>query len=151
MKNTENNAPELAPGTLFVAVGPATSGKSTVAALFPVDVVVCLDELRREISGGNAGDQSVTPAAVSRQNRLLDEHLAAGRTVLVDSTNVEPRVRASLLELARRHGRPAVALRFTTDPDNCLERNAMRPAARRVPDEVLLWQHSLAQDATPAR
>ncbi|MEU7065625.1 AAA family ATPase [Streptomyces sp. NPDC046161] len=57
-------------------------------------------------------------------------------------------VRADLLELARRHGRPAVALRFPTALDTCLERNAQRPAARRVPDEVLLRQHSLAQDAT---
>ncbi|MER6314426.1 ATP-binding protein [Streptomyces sp. NPDC001581] len=144
----EAGVPGVAPGTLFVAVGPAASGKSTAAALFPVDAVVCLDELRREISGGRAGDQSVTPAAVARQNILLDEHLAAGQTVLVDSTNVEPRVRANLLELAHRHGRQAVALRFTTDLDTCLERNARRPADRRVPDDVLRWQHSLAQDAT---
>ncbi|MFB7609965.1 hypothetical protein [Streptomyces gardneri] len=31
---------------------------------------------------------------------------------------------------------------------SCLERNAHRPANRRVPEEVLLWQHSLAQKAT---
>lgn len=57
-------------------------------------------------------------------------------------------MRASLLELARRHGREVIALRFTADLDTCLARNAQRPAARRVPDEVLLWQHSLAQEAT---
>ncbi len=139
---------EFEPGTMFVAVGPAASGKSTLAAVFPVDEVVCLDELRREISGGNPGDQSVTPVAVARQNALLDKHLAAGRTVLVDSTNVEPKVRAGLLEIARRHGRPAVAIRFPTPLDTCLERNALRPANQRVPEQVLRWQYELAQSAT---
>ncbi|MEV7535478.1 ATP-binding protein [Streptomyces hydrogenans] len=143
----ENNRPQP-PRPLFVAVGPAGSGKSTAAAWFPVDAVVCLDELRREISGGNPGDQSVTPAAVARQNSLLDEHLAAGHAVFVDSTNVEPRVRASLLELARRHGRPAFALRFPADLDTCLARNAQRPDDRRVPEATLRWQHGLAQEAT---
>ncbi|MFZ3476042.1 AAA family ATPase [Streptomyces sp. 2.9] len=141
-------SPEFEPGTMFVAVGPAASGKSTLAAVFPVDEVVCLDELRREISGGNPGDQSVTPAAVARQNALLDEHLAAARTVLVDSTNVEPKVRAGLLEISRRHGRPAIAIRFPTPLDTCLERNALRPANRRVPEQVLRWQYELAQSAT---
>ncbi|MEU6946570.1 ATP-binding protein [Streptomyces sp. NPDC046316] len=146
---TENNRPHPEPRPLFVAVGPAGSGKSTAAAWFPVDAVVCLDELRREISGGNPGDQSVTPAAVARQNSLLDEHLAAGRAVFVDSTNVEPHVRAGLLELARRHGRQAFALRFPVDLDTCLARNAQRAADRRVPEATLRWQHDLAQEATP--
>ncbi|MEV6357917.1 ATP-binding protein [Streptomyces hydrogenans] len=145
---TENNRPQLEPRPLFVAVGPAGSGKSTAAAWFPVDAVVCLDELRREISGGNAGDQSVTPAAVARQMSLLDEHLAAGRAVFVDSTNVERHVRAGLLDLARRHGRQAFALRFPVDLDTCLARNALRPDDRRVPEATLRWQHGLAQEAT---
>ncbi|MFB8040287.1 AAA family ATPase [Streptomyces hydrogenans] len=127
---------------------PTEPGKSTTAAWFPVDAVVCLDELRREISGGNAGDQSVTPAAVARQMSLLDEHLAAGRSVFVDSTNLEPHVRAGLLDLARRHGRQAFALRFPVDLDTCLARNAQRPDDRRVPEATLRWQHGLAQEAT---
>ncbi|MFE7656322.1 AAA family ATPase [Streptomyces bottropensis] len=145
---TQNNRPQPEPRPLFVAVGAAGSGKSTAAAWFPVDAVVCLDELRREISGGNAGDQSVTPAAVARQNSLLDEHLAAGRSVFVDSTNVEPHVRAGLLALARRHGRQALALRFPVDLDTCLARNAERSDDRRVPEATLRWQHGLAQEAT---
>ncbi|MEU9535843.1 ATP-binding protein [Streptomyces sp. NPDC048213] len=145
--SAENNRTQL-PRPLFVAVGPAGSGKSTAAAWFPADAVVCLDELRREISGGNPGDQSVTPAAVARQISLLDEHLAAGRTVFVDSTNVEPHVRAGLLELARRHGLQAFALRFPVDLDTCLARNALRQDDRRVPEATLCWQHGLAQEAT---
>ncbi|MGW9439616.1 AAA family ATPase [Streptomyces sp. NPDC055607] len=145
----ENNQSHPAPRPLYVAVGPAGSGKSTAAAWFPVDAVVCLDELRREISGGNPDDQSVTPAAVARQISLLNDHLAAGRSVFVDSTNLEPHVRAGLLELARRHGRQAFALRFPVDLDTCLARNAQRSDDRRVPEATLRWQHGLAQEATP--
>lgn len=109
--------------------------------------MVCLDSLRREI-GGDAGDQSVTPAAVERQNALLEQHLSAGATAFLDSTNVEPHVRAGLVERARRRGRPIVALRFLPDLATCLTRNAQRPANRRVPDDTLRWQHDLTREAT---
>ncbi|MEV6147065.1 ATP-binding protein [Streptomyces sp. NPDC051992] len=140
---------DLVPGTLLVAVGPGASGKSTYAATAAaVDVVVCLDSLRREI-GGDSGDQSVTPAAVERQNTLLERHLSAGATVFLDSTNVELHVRAQLVDRARRHHRPVVALRFLPDLDTCLTRNAQRPANRQVPPDTLRWQHDLTREATP--
>ncbi|MFB8272977.1 AAA family ATPase [Streptomyces sp. NPDC055955] len=139
----------IQPGTLLVAVGAAGSGKSTfAAAAADVATVVCLDALREEISG-DAGDQSATPAAVERQNLLLEQHLAAGTSVFLDSTNVEPGVRAQLVERARRHGCPIVALRFLPHLDTCRARNAARPANRQVPDDVLVWQHTLALAATP--
>ncbi|MFJ4717474.1 AAA family ATPase [Streptomyces sp. NPDC088785] len=133
--------------TLLVAVGSAGAGKSTFAALVDT-TVVSLDALRREISGC-AGDQTVTPAAVERQHRLLDRHLAAGTPVFLDSTNVEGPVRAGLVAHAQRHGRPIVAVRFLVHLDICRLRNASRPAPRRVPDDVLVWQHVQMREATP--
>lgn len=127
---------DLAPGTLVVGIGSGASGKSTFAADAPVDVVICLDSLRREI-GGDEGDQSVTPAAVARQNALLEQHLSAGDSVFLDSTNVEPHVRADLVARARRHRRPIIALRFPVDLETCRARNRLRPANRQVPDRVL--------------
>ncbi|WP_326707972.1 ATP-binding protein [Streptomyces cyaneofuscatus] len=138
----------LEPGTLVVAVGPGGSGKSTFAATAGLVTVLSLDSLREEI-GGDAGDQAVTPAAVERQNSLLAEHLAEGIAVYLDSTNVEAPIRAGLIEQARRHGRPIVALRFLPHLDTCRARNASRPPNRQVPDDVLLWQHDLARAATP--
>lgn len=138
--------PPLPPGALVVAVGPAAAGKSTYAAAAPVDVVISLDALRHQLGG--AGDQSVTPAAVATQNTLIEQHLAAGKTVFLDSTNVEPHVRAELVARARRHGRPTIAARFLPDLDTCRERNQHRPATRRVPDHVLAWQHDLTVTAT---
>ncbi|MFI8888250.1 AAA family ATPase [Streptomyces sp. NPDC053813] len=138
----------IEPSTLLVAVGPGGSGKSTFAAEAGIVTVVCLDSLREQI-GGDAGDQTLTPAAVIEQNILLEKHLSEGTTLYLDSTNVEVRIRAELVERARRHGRPVVALRFLPHLDTCRARNAVRPANRQVPDDVLAWQHSLALAATP--
>jgi len=142
----------LEPGTLVVPVGPGGAGKSTFAAEAEFRTVISLDVLREQI-GGDAGDQSLTPAAVIEQNILLERHLGEGNTVYLDSTNVEPRVRADLVERAQRHGRPIVALRILPPLATCRARNRARPANRRVPDEmlndVLAWQHSLACAATP--
>ncbi|WP_455355900.1 AAA family ATPase [Streptomyces sp. SYSU K217416] len=144
MNETFLNLPS---GALVVAIGPGGSGKSSFADAAAFDVVVCLDTLRGEI-GGDPGDQSVTPAAVARQDALLEQYLSAGATVFLDSTNVEPHVRTGLVERARRHGRPVVALRFLLDLDTCLARNAQRPPNRRVPDATLRWQHDLTREAT---
>ncbi|MGN7139132.1 AAA family ATPase [Streptomyces pseudogriseolus] len=138
----------IEPGTLVVAVGPGASGKSTFATEAGIVTVVCLDSLRERI-GGDAGDQAVTPAAVVEQNILLEKHLSEGTTLYLDSTNVEVRVRAELVERARRHGRPVVALRFLPHLDTCRARNSARPPNRRVPGDVLAWQHSLTLAATP--
>ncbi|MCL7370412.1 ATP-binding protein [Streptomyces ardesiacus] len=138
----------IEPRTLLVAVGPGASGKSTFAAEAGLALVICLDSLREQI-GGDAGNQAITPAAVVEQNLLLEKHLSEGTTLYLDSTNVEARVRTELVERARRHGRPVVALRFLPHLDTCRARNSARPPNRQVPSDVLAWQHSLALAATP--
>ncbi|MEU4066517.1 hypothetical protein AB0F25_29730 [Streptomyces wedmorensis] len=50
---------DLVLGTLLVAVGPGASGESTYAQTAAVDAVVCLDSLRREISGDFSVKSSV--------------------------------------------------------------------------------------------
>lgn len=74
---------------------------------------------------------------VAQLNQLLDKCLAAGESVFVDSTDAEERVRLDLVARTRRHGRPAVALRFTTRLDVRREHNRLRPFDLRVPDHVL--------------
>ncbi len=132
---------ELFPsGTLVVLVGPGGSGKSVFAAAFPATWVVNLDELRERLSD-DAGEQSVTRPAVQLQDIVVSTRMKRGLTTIVDSTNVEASVRAGLVAKARAFGRPAAAVVFLTDLGVCLERNARRPANRRVPERVVRWQH----------
>ncbi|MFE6903583.1 AAA family ATPase [Streptomyces sp. NPDC057717] len=109
--------------------------------------MVCLDSLRHEASG-DAGDQSATPAAVERLNALLEAPERRDDRVPRQHERGN-HVRASLVQQARRHGRPIVALRFLHHLDTCRARNRARPANRRVPDDVLAWQHARTREATP--
>ncbi|MFD9038804.1 AAA family ATPase [Streptomyces bottropensis] len=127
-------------GTLICGVGAAGSGKSTIFSAMPDSSVVCLDELRLRLAD-DAGNQRVTPQAVRMQNLILRTRMELGLTTGVDSTNVEERVRASVLTPALAHGRRAVAVVFLTPLSTCLARNALRPANRRVPDDRVVWQH----------
>ncbi|MEU4496984.1 ATP-binding protein [Streptomyces sp. NPDC023998] len=138
----------FAPGTLVVPVGPGGSGKSRFAAMFPSSWVVCLDELRERVCG-DAGDQSATGEAVALQNLLIPARLTRGLTTVVDSTNVEARVRLGLVDQAQQHGRPVAAVVFLTDLDTCKARNSRRPANRRVPSPVLRRQHEQTAAAVP--
>lgn len=136
------------PGTPVVPVGPGGSGKSRFAAMFPRTWVVCLDELREQVSD-DAGDQSATPEAVALQDLLIPARLSRSLTTVVDSTNVEARVRHGLVDQARQHGRHVAAVVFLTDLDTCETRNARRPANRRVPAPVLRRQHEQTLAALP--
>ena len=80
---------ELRDPTLVVLVGAAGSGKSTFAARqFDPSEVLSSDAFR-EILTGDAADQRATKTAFSIIHREVSKRLAAGRTVVVDATNVE--------------------------------------------------------------
>ncbi len=69
-----------------------------------------------------------------RQEHLLEEALAAGRSVVVDNTNPAPADRAGAVAAARRHGARVVAVLLLSTLDESLRRNAERPGRERVPD-----------------
>ena len=69
----------------------------------------------------------------ARQSRVVAEHLAAGRSVVVDNTNPSPEDRAPLLELAREAGVPARAVWLDLPFELCLERNLAREGRAQVP------------------
>ncbi|WP_346618813.1 3-oxoacyl-ACP reductase FabG [Blastococcus montanus] len=69
----------------------------------------------------------------ARQQRVVAELLAEGRSVVVDNTNPSPDDRAALVALARQAGVPVRAVWFATPPEVCLARNAGRTGRARVP------------------
>jgi predicted kinase len=69
----------------------------------------------------------------ARQLRVVAEHLAAGRSVVVDNTNPAREDRAGVLALAHDCGVPARAVWVDVPFSTCLERNLAREGRARVP------------------
>ena len=70
----------------------------------------------------------------ARQQRVVAELLAAGRSVVVDNTNASPAERAPLVAAARAAGVPVRAVWVDTPREVAAARNAARPDRTRVPE-----------------
>jgi predicted kinase len=73
----------------------------------------------------------------ARQRRLIGEALGAGRSVVVDNTNLTVQARAPLVALGHAHGARVVGYAFESRLADCLARNAQRTGRARVPDVAL--------------
>ncbi|MCW3841851.1 ATP-binding protein [Micromonospora yasonensis] len=69
-----------------------------------------------------------------RQMRMVNEALAARRSVVVDNTNPSPREWQPLIGAARAHGALTVGYWFPPDLPAVLVRNSTRENRARVPD-----------------
>lgn len=138
--------------TLTALIGPPGAGKSTAAASYAAQtgaVVLSLDQLRAACSPhGDEADQAATPDAVRALHTAITEHLAARRSVLVDSTNAVRAHRLALLDLARPFRALSAALVLCPPLRVCLDRNDQRDASpgecgfpRRVPPETITLMH----------
>jgi protein phosphatase len=117
----------VADPSLVLLVGAAGSGKSTLAArLFAPDEIVSSDALRAVVSGDEA-DQTVSGVAFKILHRTVDRRLGERRMTVVDATNAAPTVRRPLLQRARLHGVPSVAIVLDFDAGIVHARNATRP------------------------
>ncbi len=69
-----------------------------------------------------------------RQAQLIDEALAARRSVVVDNTNASAAARAALISRARAHGARVVGFAFDCTTRECVARNATRTGRARIPN-----------------
>jgi predicted kinase len=115
------------PLELIIFVGLQAAGKSTYyhAHLAATHVHVSKDLMK------NARNRDAT------QQRMIDEALAAGRSVVVDNTNPTPDVRALLIAQGRRHGARVVACFFESTVKDAVSRNRKREGNARVPDVAI--------------
>lgn len=98
--------------TLVVLIGASSSGKSTFARRhFGADEVVSSDECRRRVAG-DENAMHANPAAFALLHHMVAARLGHGQLAVVDATNLLPRWRAPLLQLARDHNAAALALAF---------------------------------------
>jgi predicted kinase len=129
---------------VVVLVGPPASGKSTVrrqlvAEGLPADLVVSLDDLRRELRDRSAEPrplQDYTLVALriagDRQRALVEQ----GRGYLADAQHLRRRERRA--HVAGAAGLPTIAILLPDLPlEVLLQRNALRGEDERVPDDVV--------------
>ncbi|MGY5072003.1 AAA family ATPase [Streptomyces griseus] len=154
------------PAGLVVLVGPPASGKTSfVRALvergqIEAEAVVSSDEIRAELFGAaggpepadsDAADATGSDAADARifeeRDRRIVARLAAGRTVIAESTNVTPQARARLIALARRFDAPVTALRFAPDVADLLQQYAERGRTDLTPADVRAYAAVMSRDA----
>jgi predicted kinase len=139
---------EIPEPSLVVLIGPSGAGKSTFAARhFSTTEVVSSDECRALVADDET-NMSVTPAAFRVLYAIARERLRAGRLTVIDATNVKAASRKPLVAMARKFGRPAVAIAFDLPLELCLERNAAR-AGRSVPADVVPLHHQQMTQSLP--
>lgn len=112
---------------LVIFVGLQAAGKSSWyrAHLAATHVHVSKDLMK------NARDRD------AKQELLVSEALAAGRSVVVDNTNPTPDVRAPLIALGRKHGARVIACFFESAVRDAVARNRTREGKSRVPDVAI--------------
>jgi protein phosphatase len=140
----------LLPADALVAlIGIAASGKSTFARGNFAPTEVLSSDAFRALIADDPSAQGATDDAFDLLHRLLAMRLRRGRLTVVDATNVEDWARRDLLEAAKLHRRPAVAIVLDVPLEVALERNASR-AAPRPPPAALRRQHRWLADSLPA-
>ncbi|MBY8889091.1 ATP-binding protein [Streptomyces sp. PTM05] len=132
--------PDLPENGLIVLIGASGSGKSTLARTWPASQVLSLDGLRGTVSD-DPGDQGATGDATDALKLILERRMARKLNTVIDASNVERSVRVELVTAAKRHGMPTVAVIVATPLPVCLERQGMRSANRRIPEDVVRSQH----------
>jgi protein phosphatase len=136
-------------GALVLMIGIAASGKSTFAGRWFAPTAVLSSDRMRAMITDDPATQGATDDAFDLLHRILEMRLRRGRLTVVDATNVEDWARAQLLDLARRHQRPAVAIVLDVPLAIALERNALR-AAPRPPPAALRRQHAWLRSSLPS-
>ena len=121
---------------LVVLVGAAGSGKSTFAARhFAADEVLASDTFRARL-GRDEADQGVSRRAFGVLHAAAERRLAAGRTTVVDATNVRPEARRALIRRAAAARVPAIAIVLDLPLSDCMAGDLAR-AGRHVPVAVV--------------
>ena len=127
---------DISGDALVVLIGPAGSGKTTFARQhFRATEILSSDHFRGMVADDEA-DQSATDDAFELLELAAVKRLRRGRRTVVDATNLESFVRFRWIDLAARHGRPAIAIVLRVAAAQVLEWNAGRPERRVAADAV---------------
>lgn len=123
-----------------ILIGLPAAGKST---FFRERFASTHDHVSKDLLRNNRHPQR-------RQEQLIAESLASGRSVVVDNTNPSVAVRAPLIAVARKHGADVVGYFFPTDAGDALRRNRSRQGRERVPEVAIFTARRRLEPPTVA-
>jgi predicted kinase len=128
----------------FVMVGAPGSGKSTAARKLAKEynaVIVCGDEIRRELYG-DAAHQGNWVEFHDRIVEQLEENV--GKTVILDGTHFNSSFRVGALLTLKTYGWNDISAYVVNPPlEQCLIQNSLR--SRQVPRYVLISMYDKLQ------
>jgi predicted kinase len=123
-----------------ILIGLPASGKST---FFRERFAATHDHVSKDLFRNN-------PKPQRRQEYLIAESLAAGRSVVVDNTNPSAAIRAPLIAIAKQHGAEITGYFFVTEAGDALRRNRTRQGRERVPDVAIFTVRKRLEPPTTA-
>ncbi|WP_103337029.1 polynucleotide kinase-phosphatase [Amycolatopsis sp. CA-126428] len=129
---------------LVVLVGASGSGKSTFARTHFAPTQVLSSDFFRGLVADDENDQSASADAFDALHYVAAKRLAAGRTTVIDATNVQRASRASLVKLAKEHDVLPAAIVLDLPVAVCAARNASR-TDREFGDHVIRRQRGELQ------
>jgi protein phosphatase len=122
--------------SLVVLVGASGSGKSTFARRHFKPTEILTSDFCRGLVSDDENDPSATADAFAVLHFIAGRRLTRGLLTVVDATNVRPEARKPLIELAREHHVPPVAVVFDL-PMSLLESRTRARADRTLGPHVL--------------
>jgi len=135
--------------TLTIMCGIPRSGKSTwiLKNKEPTDVIVCPDEIRKEIFG----HQFFKPAELfiwAMTEAFIILLMKQKKDIIMDATNITPYVRSKNLPLVEKYGYKTKLVWINTDIDECLKRNKLSEK-NKVPMEAMEGMCGMFQEVDP--
>jgi predicted kinase len=127
---------------LFITIGIAGSGKSTIAAMIArqeKSIILSSDSIRGMILG-DENNQAEGDLVFAYLRNSLTFFLQKGKNVIIDATNLTPERRQWFIAEGKKFGYKTVAVNVPTELELCHKRNYSR--ARVVPEKVLNDQHA---------
>jgi protein phosphatase len=122
--------------SLVLLVGASGSGKSTFADRHFLSTAVLSSDHFRGLVSDDETNQEATEDAFAALHFVAARRLANRRLTVIDATNVQTRARRPLLELAREHEAPLVAIVLNLAEDICIERDRNRGNRRLGPQVI---------------
>lgn len=142
---------------LVILVGPPASGKTSfVRALIEhgqidEESVVSSDEIRAELFGVppiEADPDAMDASVFEERDRRVIARLAAGQSVVAESTNVTRQARRRLVTIARRFDAPVTMLRFPVDTTELLRQHGERERPDLTPEDVRAYAAVMMREAS---